>query len=465
VTGWGRLLFVCAIVFASNNSYAVPSAQVRDCRIAGVDETLRCGEITVPENYQRPSGRQINLYFVVLPALQRDAATVPLFDLAGGPGIAGSDAAIFFATDGRIYRQHGDVVLLDQRGTGHSSPLHCPQIEGAAAFSEMYPQAAVRECKVTLEQHADLTQYTTANAARDLDRVRSALGYSRINLSGLSYGTRLALSYLRLYPQHVRAATLMGTVSDDARLPLWHARNAQNVLDQLIERCARASECSEAFPNLHQQWSAFLARSEQTPGTLPRGPMMESLRTLLVSADGQRRVPYLLDHLARSDFQPLRAAVHQNDGALAEGLYLSVTCAEDTAWITQRQRLEAAAGTFLGTYRLEQQIRACQVWKMPRVKVPGTGIHSEVPVLLIAGGADAVTPVSWARQMAKSLSRSTVVVVPSLAHFPDGLTHMECLDHMASQFLLRLTLQEAEMDCVSQMHALPFVTTLEEPPR
>jgi pimeloyl-ACP methyl ester carboxylesterase len=98
-------------------------------------------------------------------------------------------------------------VLVDQRGTGQSHPFQCPHDATPPHFLvEMYPVDYVKNCRQVLQQKADLTQYTTPIAVEDLDEVRAWLGYDRINLFGLSYGTRAALVYMRQHPEHVRSA-------------------------------------------------------------------------------------------------------------------------------------------------------------------------------------------------------------------------------------------------------------------
>src|SRR5206468_9564877 len=123
------------------------------------------------------TGRTIDLNIVVLPAFDQKTKAEPFFHLDGGPGVAATDAAGFYATDGREYRRHHDVVLVDQRGTGRSNGLSIPQEKTPQHYlSEMYPVEYVREMRHALEQRADLTQYTTSIAMDDLDDVREWLG-------------------------------------------------------------------------------------------------------------------------------------------------------------------------------------------------------------------------------------------------------------------------------------------------
>ena len=110
-----------------------------------------------------------------------------------------------------MFRRQHDVVLVDQRGTGQSNGLSIPREKTPQHYlSEMHPVDYVREMRHALEQRADLTKYTTSTAMDDLDDVRAWLGYDKINLFGLSYGTRAALVYMRQHPDHVRSVILMG---------------------------------------------------------------------------------------------------------------------------------------------------------------------------------------------------------------------------------------------------------------
>jgi pimeloyl-ACP methyl ester carboxylesterase len=207
------------LLLGSAASLPAAPLDLRPCRVDGVAEELRCAELSVPEDWAKPGGRRIALHIVVVPALRPDPSLAPLFDLDGGPGMNVTQAAPFYATDGKAYRERRAVVLVDQRGTGRSSPLRCPQIEGASPLERMYPPEAVRRCREALTAQADLAQYTTAAAARDLDAVREALGAPRIDLSAISYGTRLALHYLRRYPDRVRSALLTPRASPRTRPP------------------------------------------------------------------------------------------------------------------------------------------------------------------------------------------------------------------------------------------------------
>jgi pimeloyl-ACP methyl ester carboxylesterase len=446
------------------------SLELRSCEVTGVSETLKCGTLSVPENPDRPDATKIDLHIVVVPALENDPQRVPLFDLAGGPGLPATDGASFFVTAGQIHRAHRDVVLIDQRGTGKSHPLHCAEIESASVFSPMYPIDDVRRCRSRLASDADLSQYTTRNSALDIEAVRVALGYTKIDISALSYGTRLALTYIREFPQNVRSAVLTGTVIDDAKIPLYHARNAQSTLDAIFRDCEDDSHCRNAFPQLLRRWRGLLKSIEAAPSVtdvtdgkkvtvrLRIGPFAEAFRQMLTTSSGQRQIPYQISRMSAGDFQPfITRTLHGEPSPLAEGLLLSITCAEDVAWITPLDRTRASAKSFLGSYRIDEQKRACSIWQVPGVEPTRFESPIAVPILFLAGERDPVTPVAWAEKVAMGFSKSRVVVIPKLGHFPEGLEHMECFDAIMSDFFTRGRVEGIDTSCVAAMKPPGFM--------
>jgi pimeloyl-ACP methyl ester carboxylesterase len=159
--------------------------------------TVVVGTMEVAENPRKPAGRRIPLHVVVLPAKAAQPLPDPVVFLAGGPGQAATTLTDHIVHGYAWLRAQRDIVLVDQRGTGKSNPLVVP-LPGSAEDPQGYVDLVWRvdvfaQALADLEKVADLTQYTTAIAMDDLDAVRAALGYERINLMGGSYGTRAAL--------------------------------------------------------------------------------------------------------------------------------------------------------------------------------------------------------------------------------------------------------------------------------
>jgi len=449
----------CAGERPATRSARIASATLAPCHRLG--DQAECGYLVVPEDPHLHRGRSIRLHVVVLRALEPRTGAAPLFHLEGGPGVAASTAAIaFYLGPGRRYRRYRDVVLVDQRGTGRSHPLRCPEIERRSALDDQYRVEDVAACRARLVQRADLGHYGTANAADDLDRVRAALGYERIDLWALSYGTQLAQVYLRSFPGRVRRAVLAGVAPLDFPTPLPHAVNAQRVLDRLFEQCGADPACDAAYPTLHASWETVLARvsAGAIPG-LRRGPFGEAVRRLLETTTQQRRLPYLIDRAARGDVSPLLQSLRALRDPTAEGLYLSVACAEGTLRIAEEDVRSFTAGTFVGDHRVRNQLSACRRWPVrpvPRTffAPPGSG----AAVLILSGEMDATTPPAYARRVCAAL-RCHLVSFPLLAHGPfdlDAWKHGDCFDRIAVAFYEAEDPSVLDTSCVAAMQPPPF---------
>ena len=403
-----------------------------------------------------------------------------MFDLAGGPGDAATSGAGFYAGEGREYRRHRDVVLVDQRGTGSSNRLAAPAHTRSPQdyLSEMYPVEYVKTMRQVLEQRADLTQYTTSIAMDDLDDVRAWLGYERINLFGLSYGTRAALVYLRQHPDRVRSAILMGVAPTYLRMPLHHAAAARRAMDLLLTECAGDTACHEAFPQIQRDWEEALERLGRVPARveylppdkspavtveIQRDVFAEKLRSRMYSRESAARIPFIIHQAAQGDFAPFLKEIIPADrsipDSIADGMYLSVTCAEDVPFIDQEKAAKTNASNPFGNYRVEQQTRACSLW--PQGIIP-KGYHepvdSNAPVLIFSGNLDPVTPPERGEEVASHLPNSRHIVIPQGSHGMDGLTNVECIDRVMLQFLAKGNARDLDTNCVKRVLAPPFVT-------
>lgn len=450
---------------------------LKPCTLPGIKEELLCGKLAVFENRETKTGRTIDLNVVVLPALEPGQTEAPLFELSGGPGQAATGAVWFYTGPGREYRRRRDVVLVDQRGTGGSNPLSAPVTTKRPQdyLSEMYPVDYVDRMRAALEPRADLTQYTTSIAMDDLDDVRAWLGHERINLFGISYGTRAALVYLRQHPDRVRSAILMGVAPTSLKIPLQHARSAKRALDLLLAECAADNGCHQAFPEIEREWDELLARLGREPARVEYSPpdksapvtveiqrdiFAEKIRALMYSRASAARIPLIVHRAAQGDFDPfLKEAIQDRFGPLADGMYLSVTCAEDVPFIDQAEAAQANAGNPFGNYRVEQQTRACGLW--PRGTIPD-GFHepvsADVPVLIVSGNLDPVSPPERGEEVARHLPNSRHIVIAQGAHIHQGMTNAGCIDDVMLEFLTKGSARDLDVGCVERIQPPPFVT-------
>lgn len=443
-----------SLIAAAASVAAVPTFVEKRCAEAA--SRARCGTVAVPENRAHPSGRQIALNVIVVPAATPFKERQALFDLEGGPGLADTKNVGFYLTDGVDYAATRDVVLVDQRGTGQSNPLDCPEFDAAdRALKPMFPLAAVRTCRAKLSRLADLTRYTTEDAVADLEDVRKALGYSKIDISALSYGTTLALRYIASHGEHVRSAILVSAVPPSAMPPRHHAEAAQSALDQLIRDCRSDSVCSHRYPRL----ASDLAKARWS-GANP-SVTMERLRTRLYSAAGARSLPWMIHRLAARDTSVLVSNNERAGFNYYDGVYFTITCSESLPWFDQGRASAKSRRSMFGDYRLARQRQACSSW--PRAQIKPSffePIRSSVPVLFLSGGRDPVTPPRWAARTSRGFPNSRHIVIPWAGHIVDGLTGLDtCFDPQVLRFLAAADAHVVDARCFAEMAPPPFKVT------
>ena len=473
----GAVLFLVEVSGCAKNRPTGGLSKLKPCRLVGIREELLCGKLTVFENRKTRNGRTIDLNIVVLPAFDQKNKAEPLFDLAGGPGAASTAAADFYAGPGKDYRRRHDVVLVDQRGTGQSNRLAIPEEKTAQHYlREMYPVDYVREMRRALEQRADLTKYTTSIAMDDLDDVRASLGYDKISLLGMSYGTRAALVYMRRHPEHVRSATLMGVAPTDLKMPSHHAESGARAMDLLLSECEHDATCHTAFPQIRDDWKNALAQLEKQPARAQYSPsnksapttveirrdvFAEKIRSWMYDRGKAARIPLIVHHAATGDFAPFlqQAIAPSIPDFIADGEYLSVTCAEDVPFLNQEEAATLNATNPFGNYRVFQQTRACEIW--PRGEVPADflePVSSNAPVLIFSGSMDPITPPKYGEDVARHLPNSRHIVIPEAGHGVDGLKDPGCIDRIAIEFLDKGDAKDLNTSCIERMAAPPFVT-------
>uniref|UniRef100_B8HZH2 TAP domain protein n=1 Tax=Cyanothece sp. (strain PCC 7425 / ATCC 29141) TaxID=395961 RepID=B8HZH2_CYAP4 len=254
-------------------------------------KTTICGVVTLPEDYRKPNGRQIELTYALLKSKSLSPQPDPLIALHGGPG--GSDISLipYFTMLYSQQRQNRDVILFDQRGSRYSGALLCSPTANILetvikapgnAWGKKFENLAKRLkgeadldgetlalmtlCSSVLSAHGfDLNQYNTANNARDVISLASALGYDQINLYGISYGTYLALRVMRDYPQQIRSVVLDSTIPPNVLKYEASLGIFETPALNLIEDCQNDAVCNRAYPNLKQRMVSVLKRLVKQP--------------------------------------------------------------------------------------------------------------------------------------------------------------------------------------------------------
>ncbi len=427
-----------------------------------------CGTISVWENRSAKSGRTLALKLMVLPSTSDHPAPGAFFPLAGGPGQSALEAYPAMGLVNAIRKQR-DIVLVDQRGTGESAPLLCELRDPKQAMGEDLPVERVKACREKLSKTADLTQYTTSIFADDLDEVRAALGYAKVDVFGASYGTRAALVYLHRHGEHVRTIALEAVVPPEYRIPGSFARPLQRSIDQVIARCAADLPCHTRYPALQQEFTSVLERLEKVPAqveiqtaegkqtvTISKPIFVQYLRPLLYLPQGINQFPYIVHKAYGNDFKIYAAVAVQlrlaAGKAINRNLSLSVSCSEDIPGTTEAMIREETAGTPLGDFQVRQYQNACAEW--PHAAIPPDfhqAVRSSVPALFISGALDPATPPSISEDQARRLTNSQVLVLPNGTHG----TGSACVDGILSSFVETAT--KVDTSCTAFMKLGDFL--------
>lgn len=483
-----RFTFVVLLgLFASlqNGSVAHQNGDavtLKPCEPRGIPGPAKCGTFEVFENRATRKGRKIGINIIVLPATGDKREPDPFFYFAGGPGSGASEDAPGIARAFAKIREHRDLVFVDQRGTGQSHALDCTFFDAQnpqSYFEYFFPLEDVRKCRAELETKAELTLYTTTIAMDDIDEVRAALGYDKINLFGASYGTRAAMIYLRQHPKSVRTVMLQGVAPTNMYLPGDYPVQTERALQGVLAECAADEACNKAFPNIKNETNMVLERLIKAPETvefqvsgvpgpikvtLSRNLAAEAIRYMLYNPGGAARVPLVLHQAAEGNFAPLAQNAFRFRknlvGTGSNGMYLTVTCAEDIPWVkrSEGESRNFKLNTFLGDYRLEQQREACALW--PRATVNSDyfkPVRSDVPVLIITGEWDPVTPPANGEFVARTFPNSLQVVVPHGAHGLGGLDGMDCIERLSTEFVAGGTTKGLDTSCVKNIRRKGFV--------
>jgi pimeloyl-ACP methyl ester carboxylesterase len=449
--------------------------------LASLVAVSRCSIFQVPENYEAPADRQIDLKVMVIPALNDLPEADPLFLLAGGPGQAASDLVQVAQIFSRV-RTDRDIVLVDQRGTGDLSPFDCQmgeeQTQELEALDPEFEEIIelqmqiLRDCLQTMQ--ADAEFYTTDIAMRDLDAVLQYLGYSQLNLWGASYGSRAALAYLQAYPEFTRAVIIDAIAPPVITLPVYNERDASASLQKILDDCAGNDVCNAAYPELsdhYQQLIERLAIPQQLTviddsdfssieTTLADYEFLGVLRQVLYSREAQRLIPLIIEQAWQGNFKPVFALNSQySEAQINQGMFLSVICNEDYTLIDDGL-LAAEAGN---QYLIESEMfnrfvfEACAIW--PKRELDQgyfEAVTEDKPVLIFSGTLDPITPPEWGELVHDALPNSMHFVLEGFAH---GTPFTQCTLSMMNNFIEVGNFSELESDCITQFKRRPFFVT------
>ena len=437
----------------------------------------QCASFQVPENRADPASRTITLNLAWLPATEEGAASDdPVFFLAGGPGQAAVQVWPQLDPAFAAVRKQRHVVLVDQRGTGASNPLECVPPDDADKATPDADAIAVlaRACAAKVADRADPRFYTTTDAIADLDAVREAIGAQKINLVGGSYGTRVAQQYAARFPERVRSIVLDGVAPNDLVVGGEFAHTFEDAIRLQSQQCHQLPACRQRFPqDAHAQLESLIARLEDAPVQVEfRDPASGESRTGTVSADTvtglafmfsympqtASLLPLVLDEAAHGRYAPLMSLSElmgrSTSGSMARGMQWSVICAEDADRFVEDA---AAKDTLLGPEVARMFFAACPGW--PHGSRPEgftAPLRSELPVLLLSGEFDPVTPPRYAERVLEGLPNGRHLVLRGQGH---GTLGLGCMPRLLGQFMESTDAKALDAACLDTMTYVPPFTS------
>ncbi|MGI2209170.1 alpha/beta hydrolase [Shewanella baltica] len=434
------------------------------CYVEGVSDRLNCGFVTVPENPNKPDGKQIQVHYVVLPAVKNVNHEEALLAIAGGPGQSAIDNAAGFDAMLSKVRQQRDILLIDQRGTGRSNLLTCDEgAQSPLSFDDDNADTKAETQKCLAKIDADVTQYGSLNAIKDFEAVRQHLGYKKLHIYGISYGTRMAQLYMRLYPAHLATVTLDGIVPMQQSV-LEIGASIDRGFDLLFKDCQETAACHAQFPELKAEFdqvAASLAKApvmenvydpvtgEKTMLTMTRGKFYGSIRMALYQANVRALVPHAIHQAAKHNFQPILGlySLTIDNAGMAMGMHASVVCGEDMHRITPAMR-EQAQHSFMGRTMLEGLEATCEVWKVPAVDDSfSEPISSDIPTLLLSGEIDPATPPSWGELAMEKLTNAKHFVAPYATH---GVAYQSCANNLIADLVRSGSVNDLDGECLKK---------------
>lgn len=467
---------------------AAPRYVTADCEFAPPDGVkVECGWLSVPEDRARPDGPGVRLHVAVFRSLRANPPDDPIVYLEGGPGVDALERLpLVFNVWFRPFLANRDFIMFDQRGTGYSTPsLACPEMtqlsfdllpqDIRADESARLWEAAALECRARLAaEGVNLAAYNTLANAADLEDLRLALGYERWNLIGSSYGTRLALTAMREYPQGIRSVVL------DSVRPLQvnesqTPADAERAFQKLFQGCAADPACDAAYPDLERTFYDLVAKLNTDPVTLPgvdpftgRGyqvlingdSLISTLFQALYSTDMIPSLPRMIaDSAQKGEFGPwvrlIMNNVSQSD-YFSYGVMYSARCYDEIAFET-REQLSQADQAFpqqQDVFDMASFWNICAAWGAGAAPaIENQPVRSDIPALLLAGAYDPATPPDDGRAAAATLRRSFFFEFPGAGH---GVTLDGGCPFSMTLAFLDDPLRKPDDACMAQLGGPPF---------
>ncbi len=468
------LLFGLLFSFSVASSEAAEELEWQPCPLSGSDGgVVRYAECTTLERPLDPSGEIPGTITLAVARIRGESPKRPddaVLAINGGPGGASRDMLVDLWPAFQALAADRDIIVMDQRGTGASSPLRC---DSAAALDIHSPEAIAeeaRKCIATLPH--DPRFFTTSVAVTDFEALRIALGIRQWNVYGVSYGTRVAAYFARQYPTSTRSLILDSVVPPTLILGANVVTNSQEALEALDARCLEDPACKNTFGSvlailkrLKSEWTEAVVVELPDPVTGKPEPVEVTyehlaavIRLLLYAPETAAIIPLIVHEAGRGNFLPTAAQgnllLSRLSDSLSGAMHNSVVCTEDVPFFgAAEDAREVLDQTYLGAAMIDSLKAVCAVWPLgPMDDQLHEPLKSAIPTLLMAGELDPITPPYYAHQAQEGLTNARTLVVDGQGH---SVLARGCVVRLTTEFLDTLQPKALLEDCLAYSPRLP----------
>ena len=436
-----------------------------------------CWQIPLPPSPHTSANRTHSrpaLLNIMRLKTRSDNPGAPLFIITGGPGTSAVQLAEHYLAMFLPAHKDRDLVFVDQLGTGNSAAIDCPSLGEVnnTLDEQIYFNQALPLLQQCIAEYPFLAQLNSHNAANRLEQVRKYLNYPQIHRWGSSYGTRVALEYLRRFDDYVTTATLDGVAPIDIQLPRHASEDAAAALEALFTLCDAQSDCRSRYPQLKQQWQQLLLSLEQDRQTatvkqlnqltsitidISASVVANWLRFALYNKELSALVPLAIDQAYQGNFQILANIAQTAELGLGkmfnQAMHIATLCIEDYSHPSNAgsTALPPRSHSLMPVHPARLIYPLCKQLGLPKAPASSYApVTSSKPTLLLSGSYDPVTPARWAKVAAQQLSNAKHIHVAGGHH---GISGLGCIPTLLADFLITHATDAIDTECIKHISA------------
>ena len=450
------------------------------------DQEYTFGYLEVLENRDKPNGNTIKLPVYIFKSRSENPKSDPIVYTVGGPGYTSMRASKYM--EYYKYLDDRDFILFEQRGTQYAKPsLDCPEWSLAiyesnlpgfdSSKSDSLFEDAANKCNRRLRQKGiDLNSYTTNHIAADINDLMNVLEIEEYNLLTLSYSTKIGQILIRDYPDKIRSVVMDSPLPLEVNYDEESVKNLLEAVDKLFIDCEADSDCNTAFPNIRSRFFAYLEEKTNHPLQVkvknPTNGKRETfylkgedlINVISTSTNAVPNIPFEINKLLNNDLstvkQQLQDLFQEPGGGIGMGMRLSVWCAEENPFNSQ-EKIAAETNKYPAVQGLSPAVfdgDVCRIWSVEKVpEMENIAVKSDIPVLLISGEYDEVTPVKWAESMTGNLINSYHLIFKGWKHGPTTNWSNPCAMQAANDFFNN-PFEKPKPSCFEQIKSPVFKT-------